>query len=65
MYLLSLIVQRCNCPSVDAIEYINSHANIVIECSFALLKFMQVLMSVVSTVDVNECIFCVNEQQKV
>ena len=44
---------------------VNSYANSVIESSFALLKFMQVLMNVVSTVDVNECIFCVNEQQKV
>ena len=62
-YLLSLIVQRCNCSSVDA--NVNSHANSVIESSFALLKFMEVLMNVVSTVDVNECIFCVNEQRKV
>ena len=42
---------------------VNSYANSVIESSFALLKFMEVLMNVVSTV--NECIFRVNEQQKV
>ena len=33
------------------------------------MKFMEVLMMyicvIVSTVDVNDCIFCVNEQQKV
>ena len=48
---------------------VNTHANSVIESSFALMKFMEVLMNVYlpysSTVDVNECIFCVNEQQKV
>ena len=43
----------------------NSYANSVIESSVALLKFMEVLLNVVSTVDVDECIFCVNEQQKV
>ena len=44
---------------------VNSYVNSVIESSFALLKFMEVLMNVVSTVAVNECIFRVNEQQKV
>ena len=44
---------------------VNSYANSVIESLFALLKFMEVLMNVVSTFDVNECFFCVNEQQKV
>ena len=44
---------------------VNSYGNSVIESSFALLKFMEVLMNVVSTVDITECIFCVNEQQKV
>ena len=44
---------------------VNSYVNSVIESSFALLNFMEVLMNVVSTFDVNECIFCVNEQQKV
>ena len=44
---------------------VNSYANSVVESLFTLLKFMEVLMNVVSTVDVNECIFRVNEQQKV
>ena len=65
VYLSSLIVQRCNCSSVDDNLNVNSYANSVIESSFAILKFMEVLMNVVSTVDVNECIFSVNEQQKV
>ena len=47
----------------------NTYASSVIESSFALMKFMEVLMTyicrIVSTVGVNECIFCVNEQQKV
>ena len=70
VYLISLIVQRCNCSSVDAIECLNTYANSVIESSFALMKFMEVIMNVyisriVSTVNVSKCIFRVNEQQKV
>ena len=42
VYLLSLIVQRCNCSSIDA----NKYANSVIESLFALMKFMEVLMNV-------------------
>ena len=46
-----------------------TYANSVIESSFALMKFMEVVMNVYfrrfSTVDVNECTFCVNEQKKV
>ena len=48
---------------------VNTHANSVVESSFALMKFMEVLMNVVcrivSTAVVNEYTFCVNEQQKV
>ena len=48
---------------------VNTHANSVVQSSFALMKFMEVLMNVVcrivSTAVVNEYTFCVNEQQKV
>ena len=47
---------------------VSTYANSVLESSFGLIKFMEVLMKVlhiVSTIDVNECVFCVNEQQKV
>ena len=50
---------------------VNTYANSIIESLFALMKFMdsEVLINdichIVSTVDLNECIFCVNEQQKV
>ena len=48
---------------------VNTYANSIIESSFTLMKFMEVLIMyicvIVSTVDVNDCIFCVNEQQKV
>ena len=48
---------------------VNTFANSVVESSFALMKFMEVLMNVVcrivSTAVVNEYTFCVNEQQKV
>ena len=77
-----LLVILCNwfsiginvCPKTAIVHpwmllNINTYASSVIESSFALMKFMEVLMNdicrVVSTVDVNECIFCVNEQQKV
>ena len=43
VYLLPVIVQRCNCLSVYAIE---CYANSVIESSFALIKFMEVLINV-------------------
>ena len=47
---------------------VNTHANSVVESSFALMKFMEVLMNVVcrivSTAVVNEYTFCVNEQQE-
>ena len=45
VYLLSLIVRRCNCFSVDASEC-NTYANSVIESTFTLMKFMEVLMNV-------------------
>ena len=70
MYLLSLIVQRCNCSVHPLMPLIvNTYASSVIESSFASMKFMEVLMNVhlpciVSTVGVNECIFCVNEHAK-
>ena len=50
---------------------VNIHANSIIESSIALIKFMEVLMNVYLPyslncyVDVNEYIFCLNEQQKV
>ena len=47
---------------------VNTYANSDIESSFALMKFTEVVMyicRIVSTVDANECIFCVNEQQQV
>ena len=51
---------------------VNIYANSVIESSFALMKFMEVLMNIYLpysfncslSVDVNECTLCVNEQQK-
>ena len=46
--LLCLIVQGCNCSSVDVIVnvIVNTHENSVLESSFALMKFMKVLMNV-------------------
>ena len=45
---------------------VNTYANSVIESSFTLMKFMEVVMMyicvIVSTVDVNDCIFCVNKR---
>ena len=68
VYLLSLIVRRCNCFPLMQLN-VNTNANSIIESSFTLMKFMEVLMNVyciiLSTVDVNDWIFCVNEQQKV
>ena len=56
VYLLSLIVKRCNCSSVRLMLLnVNTYANSVIESSLALMKFMEVHIGrMVSTVDVRE-----------
>ena len=49
---------------------VNTYVNGILECSFALMKFMLMLMNVYSPYcfnpwRINECIFRLNEQQKV
>ena len=44
---------------------VNTYANSIIESSVTLMKFMEVLMNVYLRYSLNDCIFCVNEQQKV
>lgn len=65
-YFVNLVVQRCNCSSIDDVKcqyiwkycywkfvHINENHGSATECTSA----------VVSTVDVNKWILCVNEQQ--
>ena len=41
VYLLSLIVQRSNCSSVDVIEF-HTYANSVIESSFLVMEIVMI-----------------------
>ena len=44
VYLLSLIVQRSNCSSVDVIEF-HTFANSVIESSFLVMEIVMINVS--------------------